>query len=501
MFCDCPYAAEGECCKHMAAVLYAIEEEDPELEKAVTEEGGRISSVIALIPEKELRSLVLSLAQEDKSLQNALLSKYSKSLEPWQIKSFQDEFFAIIEDVSDRHGFIDYKNASFFEHRAEKFLERRVGVLIEKGQFREAFEVSKMVYTQLGSLEIDDSNGTIMTIAGDCCQIWSSIFQQCSKEEEQEMFKWILDCLEDSLASYLEEGLIDFWMNEFPEKEQLLQKLDFLDSRIERLRSGPQNSWSNDYDIQSALMKRLKVMEQLECSRDEMAKFMGKYHQYSDVRQWEIDLAVKETRYKDAISLLKESKSLDCGHAGLVAKYSKQLMELYQSCGQTEKYKKELIDYVIQKNYLEMNYVLKLKQVCTSEEWEKYRTLLLKKTDSSFRYELMEKEGMYRQLLDEIISRKSIYPLDQYERVLKDKFPDEVRDMYLNFVKSQAENACDRKTYYELAAYLAKAAKYPGGRPLAEAIAAEWRVSYKRRRAMMEELDKAGFAEKVRVYL
>ena len=77
MFCDCPYAAEGECCKHMAAVLYAIEEEDPELEKAVTEEGGRISSVIALIPEKELRSLVLSLAQEDKSLQNALLSKYS----------------------------------------------------------------------------------------------------------------------------------------------------------------------------------------------------------------------------------------------------------------------------------------------------------------------------------------------------------------------------------------------------------------------------------------
>ena len=29
MFCSCPYAAEGNYCKHMAAVLYQIEGEDP----------------------------------------------------------------------------------------------------------------------------------------------------------------------------------------------------------------------------------------------------------------------------------------------------------------------------------------------------------------------------------------------------------------------------------------------------------------------------------------
>ena len=31
MYCDCPYAADGNYCKHMAAVLYAVEEEDVEV--------------------------------------------------------------------------------------------------------------------------------------------------------------------------------------------------------------------------------------------------------------------------------------------------------------------------------------------------------------------------------------------------------------------------------------------------------------------------------------
>lgn len=30
MFCTCPYAAEGNTCKHMAAVLFVMEEDQPE---------------------------------------------------------------------------------------------------------------------------------------------------------------------------------------------------------------------------------------------------------------------------------------------------------------------------------------------------------------------------------------------------------------------------------------------------------------------------------------
>lgn len=494
MSCNCPYSADGEYCKHMAAVLYAIDAEGPKLEEKSSQEENRIASIVALIPEKDLRSLVLSLAREDNSLQNAILSKYSKSLDSWQMKSFRDEFNDILESVSDRYGYIDYEASSSFEYQAEEFLKKHTNILIEKKLFREAFEVTKIVYEQLGDLEIDDSNGTIMTIAEDCYEIWRNIFEKCSREEEQEMFEWMLDNLNSSLVDYMEDSLIDFWMEEFPEIEHLQQKLAFLDGRIERLQSNLQNR--SDYEIQKTLMYRLKVMEELGCSREECLKFMIKYHQYSCVRKWEIDLAVKEKRYDNAISLLRESKELDSQYPGLVSEYSQQIMELYQSRGQTKEYKEELIYYVIEKNFQKIDYALKLKQVCTPDEWKNYRAQLLKTGYSSFKYKLMKKEGMYRQLLDAILSSKSIYSLDQYERTLKDKFPDEVRNMYFDYVKSQAVPVSDRKTYQVLVKYLAKAAQYPGGRPLAEAIADEWRVSYKRRRAMMEELDKGGFAVK-----
>ena len=41
--------------------------------------------------------------------------------------------------------------------------------------------------------------------------------------------------------------------------------------------------------------------------------------------------------------------------------------------------------------------------------------------------------------------------------------------------------------------YLKKIAKYPGGRELAGKIAAGWKLKYRRRPAMMDELMKAGF--------
>lgn len=44
-----------------------------------------------------------------------------------------------------------------------------------------------------------------------------------------------------------------------------------------------------------------------------------------------------------AIEVLEESKELDKEYAGLVLKYSEQLINIYQITGQKEAYKKELV--------------------------------------------------------------------------------------------------------------------------------------------------------------
>lgn len=96
-------------------------------------------------------------------------------------------------------------------------------------------------------------------------------------------------------------------------------------------------------------------------------------------------------------------------------------------------------------------------------------------------------------MLKTIVESGSIYTLDQYEKVLKKKFPDIVRDTYINFVRKHAESVCDRKAYKGLMVYMKKITKYPGGRNIADEIAKEWKVVYRRSPAMMDELRKAGF--------
>jgi len=83
--------------------------------------------------------------------------------------------------------------------------------------------------------------------------------------------------------------------------------------------------------------------------------------------------------------------------------------------------------------------------------------------------------------------------LDQYENTLKKKYPEQVRDIYVSYVKRQAEAASDRRAYSDLMKYLRKIKTYPQGTEISALIASDWRTFYYRRPAMMDELRKAGF--------
>ena len=141
-----------------------------------------------------------------------------------------------------------------------------------------------------------------------------------------------------------------------------------------------------------------------------------------------------------------------------------------------------------------MEYVKKLKAACTEKEWEEYRERLIRENrTTSLSYQLLEMDGLYGRMLTQIEEDGSIWTLDQYETQLKGKFPEQVRDMYIKYVKDSVDKASDRSTYSSLARYLKKIRSYPDGEEIAEQIAAEWRRKYICRRALIEELRKAGF--------
>ena len=146
LYCSCPYADDGNYCKHMAAVLYAVdngEASETGAQNLSDMRNERISSlqkIVADIPEKELRELVVSLADNDQSLHNRLTLQYG-TVNPAFLAHLKTQIDEIGWRRSDRSGFIDYRNAYDYCSELEAVLYENIPTLIKRGYIKGAFEL------------------------------------------------------------------------------------------------------------------------------------------------------------------------------------------------------------------------------------------------------------------------------------------------------------------------------------------------------------------------
>lgn len=502
--CSCPYAENGNYCKHMAAVLYKIDEADGdgnEIEETWLErrirQGKELEEVIAKIPEEELRVFVKELAEQNDEIQNMILTKYAVKIDANQINRLQQEVDNIVYQYGDRSGFIDYRNAWDFTSALEDFLEQQVDALIERGCYSQAFTMTNYIFKTVGNIDINDSDGGTCQVADTCYEKWKKILENCSEEEKNKIFSWFIDhqaC--GYVIDYMEDYMEEFLMNEFQNREVLEKKLKSLDEIIEKQESSTEcgSSWSPHYGYQNNILKRLEIMEKLNYSDEEIKEYRKKNWKFSAVRGLEIQENIKCGNTEQAIGILQESKRLDSGEPGLVAQYSEQLIVLYAGQQEETAYKKELLFYIFECAQKNLVYINKLKEICADKEWEEYREQILNSHKSYYiQYPFMESEELYERMLECIKKESFIYRLDEYEQVLKKKFPEQVRDIYISYLHKESAKATDRKRYKELMQYLKKIRGYPDGKEKAKEIAKEWRAVYYRRSAMMDEMHKAGF--------
>ncbi|MBR4026869.1 MAG: SWIM zinc finger family protein [Lachnospiraceae bacterium] len=502
MRCTCPYAYDGEYCKHMAAVLYAIEDNkivNPSIDnhqKDTQTKEKELEKVIASIPEDKLRELVFQLASEDISLANRIYTQYSNICGEQQILYLKKEVDRIFNQYSDRYGYIDYREMFDFVEELHTFLEEKVYPLVDKYLLMQAFELTNYVFCCIGNQDMDDSNGGSSEIAEHCYELWLSVFDKANEDERKQMFQWFVEHKKGYVFDYMEEYIEDILMEEFQNEDMLREKLAVLDREIQMIEKNKNSGISEyqKYEFVKNIQKRMELMEQLDFSAQEIQEYRAKYRQFSDIRKLEIQEYIQKGKYDKAIEVLKESKKLDVNYAGLIAHYSSQLIELYQKIGDNKNYKEELLYQVFSVYQRDLTYIQKLKQISTDEEWIKLqKRILISGSTNSIKYDFLQSEGMYEELLAEVIKSNSIYLVNHYEKVLKKKFPMQVCEIYIAYVKHQAEQVSSRNHYQELVAYLKKIKSYPQGNKKAQEIADEWKREYRKRPAMMDEIQKGGF--------
>ena len=501
MTCTCPYAADGNYCKHMAAVLYKIEEGEADTKipanyfEKVQDQKRELQEVIAGIPIKELQEIVFTQATSDDFLYNRIMTKYAL-ITPRHMIRLKQQVNDIGYHYSDRSGFVDYYHATDYTDALNTLLYENIPLLLEKNYRMEAFELVNCVFYEIGNRDMDDSDGGTSFVADNCYEYWQTILQECNDKEKESMFQWFQEHQENYVMDYLEDYISDFLLNEFHDEEILQKKLHMLDEKIAKFQkenySG--DSYSAYYGVVNNITARIRLMQELNYSKQEIREYRQKYRNFSEIRKMEIQEYLSGGKYEEAIAVLKESKSLDADKAGVVAEYSQQLIQIYEKRNMQKEYAQELEYQVFECMQRDLEYIVKLKKLYSETEWKEQRERFLQgKTSSWIRYEFLVEEELFEELLREIQKNQSVYALDKYEKVLKKHLPNEVRDIYVQYVKKGAIQTADRKAYKYLMSYLKKITKYPNGKKIAQDIAESWRQDYKRRPAMMDELRKAGF--------
>jgi hypothetical protein len=296
----------------------------------------------------------------------------------------------------------------------------------------------------------------------------------------------------------MEDYLNEFLLTGFHSEELLrirIKKLDNLISREEiRIRDNPKLMHLR-YGIADHVLNRIQTMKELGKPYSEILSY---YQKYDYIPKVLLELAEEFRKRSDtekAVEILISAKRRDAEKNEKAASdYSKRLIEIYRETGDKQRLFEELLSQIKTYRQSNIHYIIELKHLVKPEEWKNILEQILEAdTCSGLRTDIFEEEGMLQELMDEVIKTDSSSILDRYEKVLRPLYSDQILSMYAEIVRKRAEQVYGRREYHYLMTELKKLTRYKGGREVARKIAAEWKKTYSRRPAFMDELSKAGF--------
>lgn len=481
--CSCPYFQDSHNCKHLAAVLYALDEEDGELE--VPSDLSLSLEILESLPQEDIIDFFGRELQINEALRTRFLSMYqergilSESLYLRQI----DSVFRFHLGSS---GYIEYDEVDAFSSDVNAIISS-IQELIDKEEYTSACTLTRHLVDKVSRLEIDDSSGTISWIARNLIDILKRILDEGPGFLHQAVFDWLYPGLREGELGDISGDLTDVLMMYFFEEGQLHKKLALIE---EKLRPYEEKKWRFGEPRRSYwLGHKLKTLWAL--GYEERAQqLLGINRDLPELRLLVVERHLSFGEYERAMDLLKDGKERFKDHWGMADRYSRKLMEVYHRLGDHHALRWEGLLRVLDYAPGQLDAYLEYKSMVSPQEWPSERDYVLhrlreKGVDLK---KIYAKENLSRELVAALQEDFNHWDLDTYEELLKDNFTDEMRDLLVRRVIEWAEHAGGRRHYVKIKEELGRIAKYPGGPSIVEELKEKWARKYKNRWAMVEEL-------------
>lgn len=487
--CNCPYASDGTPCKHLAAVFYALNDDDDGRKEIVSHTEQRpIRELIQELNLEQAHALLLRLAEQNRETAGQIWMAAEPPSQQ-QIQYWEKRIDRLLERAAGRYGYIEYDWAWDTMCQLDDFLSDTAEHLRAVGYIWEAFQLTGYGFQAAAQCDMDDSDGGLTMLAETCHDLWSGQINAATPELRRRMYQWFQHTWHTS-DGLCQELLWEAQQELFHDPEFLQSNIDQLDRMIQDEQVRQDQRYSR---LPQLVLQKLERMEELGLPQKKVQQVEREHWALPDIRRRVISRLLKEKRYTEAESLLRQSKKLDREWPSLVSRHSQELIGLYEKTGQAEKLLEELQFQVLQCGQRDLTYVKKFKEKFPPDQWTGLRERLLaeKTLYGNLREELLEMEGLYGRLMDRVAALKSLQALDRWENVLRPRVPERMRDAYIRCLEIQMRLASDRKQYAAAIAYLKKLRIYPGSKD--SELARRWRRAYPRRRSMLDELRKAGY--------
>ena len=156
LFCTCPYAEDGFYCKHMAAVLYELEEMK-EVPVKHDSENQDISEIVNSADDQYVRDFLAKILKENELLRQRFMMMLPDQRKH-SVKDYKAFVDAIICSHSNHSGYVEYRDAEAMIDELSDIVND-LDLLIEDGSALDAFEISLYILqeTQMTDPEHEDA--------------------------------------------------------------------------------------------------------------------------------------------------------------------------------------------------------------------------------------------------------------------------------------------------------------------------------------------------------
>lgn len=479
MSCDCPYAEDGHNCKHMAAVLY-------EWQLSATHPVIDNSKLVKEASEEDVRSFLIQVLNDQPSLVETF-KQYTQN--EFSLTTMIDDLEGVVDSYSDGYHYIDYEFSCDFCDNYEDAIFKWLDLLKEKKQYSLAFKFLLKAYDIFDKLDIEDNEGETYDVSFSIINACSNIIMCMEKSERIDAFNLLKQFLNNIRYSYDRIDILQVFFNYLKGEDLLKLQIDFVKEQLDYIESH-NDILDREYVLDGFAKMYLDLLRKNNVSNQEINVIYKKYWKCDSIRMDCVFTCINNKEYDKALDYIDKCIDLDYENQALMKRDIELKKDIYKKQGNTKAYREELKNLILFFNDTNIDDYIELRSHYNDKEWITERDSLIEQlAPGCFLCEILETEQLYGQLFDVILRSNNRDLLHQYTHVLNDEYPEKLIQLYREFVEKQAESTGSRKHYYQIVEELRIMKSINGGDKIVNEIIKKWKVQYKNRSAMLDELN------------